>query len=404
VKDDRYEILEGDRTLLIIEDDVAFARILYDVARDHDFKALVALRGDIGLALAHEFKPDAITLDIQMPDVDGWLVLDQLKHSSQTRHIPVHVISVVDDQKQGLELGVFANLQKPVTKDALNDVLARVREFIDRPTRTLLLVEDAPHRRDQIIETVQEEDVTIVVVDSGEAALASVRQQPFDVIVLDLDLPDMSGFELIERICSVQETRRSPIILFAPKNLTTREEARLKRIAKSVAVKNVTTMEHLLDETVLFLHRIETNLPPEKQRILEHLHTSSNQLAGKKVLIVDDDIRNIFALTSVLEGHQMIVLYAENGQAGIDMLNSNTDIDAVLMDIMMPGMDGYETIRSIRRIPQFALLPIIAVTAKAMKGDREKCISAGASNYITKPVETDYLLSMLRVLLGKERM
>ena len=402
VSDDRHEIEEGDRIILVIEDDVAFAHILYDVAHDSDFKALVALRGDTGLALAREYKPDAITLDIQMAEVDGWHVLDQLKHDPQTRHIPVHLISVVDDQRRGLELGAFANLQKPVSKEELNHALARVRELIDRPTRTVLVVEDSPDHRNQIIETIHEEDLSIVAVNTGEEALAAIRQQSFDAIVLDLDLPDMSGFELIERICSVQETWRSPFILFTSKNLTKREEATLKRIAKTVAVKNVKTMEHLLNETIMFLHRVENSLSPEKRQILEQFHNTHSTLAGKKVLIVDDDIRNIFALTSVLEGHRMQVCYAETGQAGIEMLQANTDMDIVLMDIMMPGMDGYEAIRNIRRMPEFALLPIIAVTAKAMKGDREKCIEAGASNYITKPVDTEHLLSMLRVLLKQE--
>src|SRR5690606_25130823 len=281
----------------------------------------------------------------------------------------------------------------------LNHALARVRELIDRPTRTLLLVEDVPDQREQILETIQENDVDIISVNTGEAALTAVRQQSFDAIVLDLDLPDMSGFELIERICGVQETWRSPFILFTSKNLTKREEATLKRIAKTVAVKNAHTMEQLLNETIMFLHRIETSLSPEKRRILDEYHSAGSILAQKKVLIVDDDIRNIFALTSVLEEHRMQVRYAETGQAGIDLLQANPEVDVVLMDIMMPGMDGYETIRTIRKMPQFALLPIIAVTAKAMKGDREKCIDAGASNYITKPVNTEHLLSMLRVLL-----
>src|SRR5690606_14070740 len=227
-RNDRHEIDEGDRVILVIGDDVAFAQILYDIAHDNGFKALVALRGDTGLALAREYEPDAITLDIQMAEIDGWLVLDQLKHDPQLRHIPVHLISVVDDQRRGLELGAFANLQKPVTKDELNHALARVRELIDRPTRTLLLVEDVPDQREQILETIQENDVDISSVNTGEAALTAVRQQSFDAIVLDLDLPDMSGFELIERICGVQETWRSPFILFTSKNLTKREEATLK--------------------------------------------------------------------------------------------------------------------------------------------------------------------------------
>jgi hypothetical protein len=399
VSDDRDEIQPGDRVLLIIEDDVNFARILVDMAREEGFKALAATRSDTGLAMAREFKPDAITLDINLPVMDGWTVLDRLKHDPSTRHIPVHILSVEEARQRSLQLGAIAYLQKPVSGEALTEALSNMKQFVERKVKNLLVVEDDELQRNSIVELIGNSDVSTTAVNSGEDALTALRSGQFDCIVLDLGLPDMSGFELIEQIKQEPGLSKLPIIIYTGKELSQQEETELKRMADTIIIKDVRSPERLLDETALFLHRIQANLPQPKQQMLQQLHQNDSVLMGKKVLIVDDDVRNIFALTSMLERHQMEILYAENGRDALTMLQSTPDIDVVLMDVMMPEMDGYETMREVRKLTQFATLPMIALTAKAMKGDREKCIEAGASDYITKPVDPEQLLSLLRVWL-----
>ena len=399
LSDDRDQIQPGDRVLLIIEDDVNFARILLDMARQQGFKAIVALRSDMGLVLAREFKPDAITLDIRLPGMDGWTVLDRLKHDPHTRHIPVHILSVEEGRQRGLELGAIAYLQKPVSSDALTEALSSIKQFVERKVKNLLVVEDDDFQRNSIVELIGNSDVSTTAVSSGAAALAALKAGQYDCLVLDLGLPDMTGLELIEQIKLEPSLSKLPIIIYTGKELTRAEEMELKRMADTIIIKDVQSPERLLDETALFLHRVQANLPPSQQQMLEQLHQTDTVLTGKKVLIVDDDMRNIFALTSMLERHQMEILYAENGIDGLAMLQNTPDIQVVLMDVMMPEMDGYDTMRAIRKLSQFSTLPIIALTAKAMKGDREKCIEAGASDYITKPVDPEQLLSLLRVWL-----
>ena len=398
IPDDRNELQPGDRVLLIVEDDINFARILLDMARQHGFKGLVALQSDTGLAMAREFNPDAIMLDIRLPVMDGWTVLDRLKHDPNTRHIPVHILSVEEERQRGLQLGAIAYLQKPVTREALNQSLVDIKGFVDRQVKNLLVVEDDETQRRSIVDLIGNSDVCTTAVGTGAAALAALSSGRFDCVVIDLGLPDMTGFELIEQI-KQQSAGEIPIIVYTGKELSRAEETELKRIAETIIIKDVRSPERLLDETALFLHRVQANLPYPARQMLEQLHSSDTVLAGKKVLIVDDDVRNIFALTSMLERHQMQVMYAENGRDGIALLQNTPDIDIVLMDVMMPEMDGYETMHAIRQINQFKSLPMIALTAKAMKGDREKCIEAGASDYITKPVDTEQLLSLLRVWL-----
>jgi HAMP domain-containing protein/CheY-like chemotaxis protein/signal transduction histidine kinase len=399
IADDRENIEQGDRILLIIEDDVKFARILLDMAREQGFKGLVAVRSDIGLAMAQEFQPTAIMLDLNLPVMDGWTVLDQLKHNSTTRHIPVHIVSVEEGRQRSLQLGAIAYLQKPVTSEALTKALTDIKGFVDRQVKSLLVVEDDEIQRLSIVDLIGNTDVSIVGVGSGAEALETLRSGHFDCIVLDLGLPDMTGFELIEQIKQDATLKSLPIIIYTGKELTRVEETQLKRMAETIIVKDVRSPERLLDETALFLHRVQANLPEPKRQMLEQLYQTDSTLAGKKVLIVDDDVRNIFALSSMLERHQMEIVYAENGRDGIALLQNMPDINIVLMDVMMPEMDGYETMQAIRNLPQFTSLPMIALTAKAMKGDREKCIEAGASDYITKPVDTEQLLSLLRVWL-----
>ncbi|WP_373536093.1 HAMP domain-containing protein, partial [Microcoleus sp.] len=399
ISDDRENIESGDRILLIIEDDVNFARILVDMAQEQGFKALVALRSDIGLAMAREFKPTAIMLDLNLPVMDGWTVLDRLKHDATTRHIPVHIVSVEEGRQRSLQLGAIAYLQKPVSHEALSKSLTDIKGFVDRPVKNLLVVEDDATQRLSIVDLIGNHDVSTTAVGSGAEALETLKSGHFDCIVLDLGLPDMTGFELIEQIKQEPNLKSLPIIIYTGKELTRTEETQLKRMAETIIVKDVRSPERLLDETALFLHRVQANLPEPKRQMLEQLYQTDSTLAGKKVLIVDDDVRNIFALTSMLERHLMQIVFAENGREGIAQLQNTPDINIVLMDVMMPEMDGYETMEAIRKMPQFGSLPMIALTAKAMKGDREKCIEAGASDYITKPVDTEQLLSLLRVWL-----
>ncbi|HEX8151599.1 MAG TPA: response regulator, partial [Thermoanaerobaculia bacterium] len=400
VPDDRDSIHEGDRRVLIIEDDVNFARILLDTIREKGFKGLVATRGETGLQLAKRFRPDAITLDIQLPDMEGWTVLDRLKHERVTRHIPVHIISGDEETARGLRLGAFAQMQKPVTKEGLDEAFAKIQGFVERPNKSLLVIEDNDAQRQAIVELIGEGDVEITAVGSGEEALNLLRERRFDCMVLDLGLPDMSGFDFINRMKNDLGVQDIPIVVYTGRELSRKEESDLKRMADAIIVKDVRSPDRLLDETALFLHRVEANLPEQKRKMLEQLHESDPVLAGRTALIVDDDMRNIYALTSLLERHKMKVLYAESGAEGIDMLHKHhSDIDVVLMDVMMPEMDGYEAMRRIRANAALANLPIIAITAKAMKGDREKCMEAGASDYITKPIDAQQLVSLLRVWL-----
>ncbi len=399
IPDDREIIQPGDRVLLIIEDDDKFARILLDMSREQGFKTIVALHSKQGLALAQQYKPNAIMLDIHMPEMDGWTVLDRLKHKPDTRHIPVHILSVDERQQRGLHLGAITYLQKPVSPEALTQVLTEIKGFIERQVKNLLIVEDDPVQAQSIIELIGNGDVQSTAVGTGAEALSILRSHHFDCMVLDLGLPDMSGFALIEQIKLEPRLLKLPIIVYTGKELSRQEETQLRGLAETIIIKNVRSPERLLDETALFLHRVQANLPPPKRQILEQLHQTDPVLANRKILIVDDDLRNIFALTSFLESYQMQVLFAENGRDGIEKLQTNPEINIVLMDIMMPEMDGYETTRAIRQQQQFRSLPIIALTAKAMPGDKEKCIEAGASDYITKPVDTEQLLSLLRVWL-----
>jgi HAMP domain-containing protein/CheY-like chemotaxis protein/signal transduction histidine kinase len=399
VHDDRGSVGPGDRVVLIIENDVNFARILLDMAREKGFRGIVALDGESGLDLARDYLPDAITLDIDLPVIDGWTVLDRLKHDSATRHIPVHIVSGMEKRQRGLQQGAISYLEKPVSKEALDGAFDRISSFIANPVRKLLVVEDDATQRQSMIELIGADDVEITAVGSAEEALEQIAATRFDCMVLDLGLDGMNGFTLLEQIKDQPGAAELPIIVYTGKDLSSAEETQLKRYADTIIVKDVKSPERLLDETALFLHRVEGRLPEAKRRMLERLHSSEPTFAGKKVLIVDDDVRNIFSLTSLLESYGMNVAFAENGRDALAQLEAQPDVDLVLMDVMMPEMDGYETTRAIRELPQFRGLPVIAVTAKAMKGDREKTLEAGASDYITKPVDTEQLMSLMRVWL-----
>ena len=402
ILDDRNDIQLGDRTVLIVEDDISFAGILLDLAREKGFKGLVATSGTMALALAQKYKPSAITLDIRLPDRDGWTVLDRLKHDPATSHIPVHIISVEEERQRALKQGAINHVQKPVSHEELHKAFDGIRDFAERRIRKLLVVEDDDVQRMSVVELIGNGDVHTTAVATGEEALSLLKGERFDCMVLDLRLPDMSGFDLIEKLQTDLGRYDLPIIVYTGKELTRKEELHLKKVADAIIVKEANSPERLLAETALFLHRVEANLPEPKRRMLEKFHRTDPVLAGRKVLVVDDDVRNIFALTSALEAHRMEVVHAENGQEGIDLLKATPDIEAVLMDIMMPEMDGYEAITAIRQMETFKHLPIIALTAKAMKADRDHCLEVGASDYISKPLDIDQLLSLLRVWLYRQ--
>jgi CheY-like chemotaxis protein len=391
--------MNGEPVLLIIEDDPHYARILLGLARDKGFKAIVATKGAIGLSLARQFRPSAITLDIFLPDMLGWTVLNQLKLDPSTRHIPVQIVTLEEERRHGLAHGAFAYLVKGPTTVGLEAAFDRIKDFSRPRTKRLLVVEDNDIERQSIIELLGYDDIETVSAATGGEAMATMLDEPFDCVVLDLRLPDMTGFELLGKMHSEPTLSDIPVVVFTGKDLNLEEQTQLKTMAKSIVLKDVQSPERLLDETALFLHRVVTELPTEKQQMLERLHSSKEVLRGRTVLVVDDDARNIFALTSLLENQEMEVISATNGRKAIEILQNTATVSIVLMDIMMPEMDGYETMREIRNVPEFRTLPILALTAKAMKGDREKCLDAGASDYIAKPVNTDQLLSLMRVWL-----
>lgn len=398
IVDDRNTIGSNDRVLLIIEDDVNFAQILLDMSRQQGFKALVATQGQTGLRLAQTYRPQAIMLDIQLPDISGWQVLDQLKQDPHTGQIPVHILSIDEEPQRGLQNGATAYLQKPVSAEAITAAFTNIRSSVERNIKQLLIIEDDPVQAQTMIDQMGNGDLNATVAHTGQAALDLLETQNFDCVVLDLGLPDVSGFELLNQIKQQPQHATLPVIVYTAKDLTRPEETALRRFAETIIVKDVRSAERLLDATALFLHRIRASLPVAASPPTQ----ADDTLADKTVLIVDDDVRNIFALTSSLEKLQMQVIYAENGRDGIQQLEAHPQVNVVLMDMMMPEMDGYETIRAIRQQERFRYLPIIALTAKAMQGDREKCIEAGASDYITKPVAMGQLLSLLRVWLYRQ--
>jgi HAMP domain-containing protein/CheY-like chemotaxis protein/signal transduction histidine kinase len=401
IPDDRENLQPDDAILLIVEDDPHYARVLCDLSRDKGFKVLVASRGAEALALAHEYHPTAVSLDVFLPDMLGWTVLNHLKQDPETRHIPVQMLTLDEDRHHGLARGAFAFVTKPTTTEGLEKAFARMKEYSAPRRKRLLVVEDNPAEQLSIKELLGCDDIDVTVVATGSEAIRIVKEQAFDCVVLDLRLPDISGFEVLERFRDTPSLGDLPVVVFTGKELSPDEDARLHSLARSVVVKGVESPERLLDETALFLHRVVADLPVEKQRLLDRLHHSDDALVGKKVLVVDDDVRNIFALSSVIERRGMTVITAGTGREAITRLESTPDIAIVLMDIMMPEMDGYETMQVMRQNASFRRLPIIALTAKAMKGDREKCLEAGASEYLAKPVNTEQLLSSLRMWLHR---
>src|SRR5580658_6690946 len=401
IEDDRANLQSSDTVLLIVEDDPHYARVLCDLSRDNGFKVLIGNTGSEALSLAREFTPTAISLDVFLPDMLGWTVLNHLKQDPGTRHIPVQMLTVEEDRHLGLSRGAFAYVTKPSNTEDLVAALSRIREYSQPRRKRLLMVEDNPAEQLSTRELLGYEDIDIDVVESGGAALNALTDGNYDCVVLDLRLPDMTGFDVLAQLRDNTQLKDLPVVVFTGRELTPEEDAQLHTLARSVVVKDVESPERLLDETALFLHRVISDLPKEKQKMLDRLHRSDDALTGRKVLVVDDDVRNIFAVSSVLERRGMTVLSAGTGREAIQTIESTPDLAIVLMDIMMPEMDGYETMQVIRQNPALRRLPIIALTAKAMKGDRERCLEAGASEYLAKPVNTEQLLSALRMWLHR---
>jgi CheY-like chemotaxis protein/CHASE3 domain sensor protein len=406
VEDDRDQLGTGSRVILVVEDDERFAAVLRDLAHEQGFQCLIALTARDGLALAAQFVPHAILLDINLPDHSGLGVLDQLKRNPQTRHIPVHMASVADFSREALELGAIGYALKPVTREELVEAFRRLDRKLTQGRRRVLVVEDDARQRDSIVELLAGPDVQIVGVESATAALRELAAATFDCMVMDLNLPDLSGYELLDAMAEQEAVPFPPVIVYTGRSLTADEEQRLRRYSRSIIVKDARSPERLLDEVTLFLHQVEASLPPERQRMLKAARNRESALDGRRILVVEDDVRNVFALSSVLEPGGARVDIARNGREALEVLERSqgrpaTAIDLVLMDIMMPEMDGFTAMREIRRRPEWRKLPIIALTAKAMRDDQEKCLAAGANDYIAKPLDIEKLLSLIRVWMPK---
>jgi HAMP domain-containing protein/signal transduction histidine kinase/CheY-like chemotaxis protein len=397
--DDRADLPAGERVALVMTGDRALARGAVDVAHEHGFRCLLALRGDAGLALVHEFMPDAVIVSKDLPQLNGEAVLEHVKRHPETRHLPVYVLSGDDSKLDLRHAGALGCLTQEATPELLGDVFSELTGFLDRRTRSVLLVANDERERNGLADLIGGPDVEVVGVGSRDEAIETLDSREFDCLVLAPASEDGVAFQLLDRLRRTKRFRDLPVVVHSSRELSPKDEARLKRYAEAIVVKDVRSPERLLDETSLYLHRVEARLPADKRQMLERLHMADAVFEGKKVLIVDDDVRNVFALTSVFERRGMEVVFAENGREGIEALKANPDVSLVLMDIMMPEMDGYEATRAMREMPEFQRLPIVALTAKAMKGDREKSIASGASDYITKPVDVDQLLSLMRVWL-----
>jgi CheY-like chemotaxis protein/HAMP domain-containing protein len=392
IPDDRDRLEPGATVILIIEDDPSFARILAEMVRRKGFNALAAADGEAGLTLARRFRPTGILLDVMLPGVDGWTVMDRLKGDIATRHIPVHFISAVDEHSRGLEMGAVGFLTKPVSRDEISSAFERLLHFSEGKPRSVLIVDDDEASRLAVRKLIAAQATEITEAASGEEALQKLVGGQFDCIVLDLGLPGMDGFEFLDR--AAHSDRVPPVVIYSGRELSKEENLRLRQYTDSIVIKGVRSPERLLDEVSLFLHSIRSGpaVPPRQV---------DASLSGRTVLVVDDDMRNVFALSKALRSKGLNVVMAQDGHKALKQLADNQDIEMVLMDIMMPGMDGYETIREIRKQPSLTKMPIIALTAKAMRGDREKCLEAGANDYVSKPIDIEKLLSMMRVWLSR---
>ena len=399
--DDRDRFPFEERCVLVIEDEPQFARILHDLAHELQYSCLLAQNADDGFDTALQYKPDAILLDMRLPDHSGLTVLERLKENPATRHIPVHVVSVEDRKEAALQMGAVGYAMKPTTREELKDVFSRLEAKLAQKVKRILLVEDDALQRESMSRLIEDVDIEITAVEFGAQALELLRDTVFDCMIIDLKLPDMDGSELLERMAKEDICSFPPVIVYTGRNLTRDEEAALLKYSRSIIIKGARSPERLLDEVTLFLHKVESDMPPERQKMLKSARSREKAFEGRKILVVDDDVRNVFALTSALEQKGALVEIARNGLEAIDKLQHDAGIDLVLMDIMMPEMDGFTAMQEIRKDARFAKLPIIAVTAKAMKDDQDRCLSAGANDYLAKPIDLDRLFSLIRVWLPK---
>jgi signal transduction histidine kinase/CheY-like chemotaxis protein len=397
--DDRDKAPFSTRCILVIEDEPNFARILFDLAHELGYQCLVARGADEGFDLASQLIPDAILLDMRLPDHSGLTVLQRLKEQAGTRHIPVHVISVEDRVEAAMHMGAVGYAIKPTSREELKDVFARLEAKLTQKVKRVLLVEDDDLQRDSITRLIGDDDIEITAVGLAQQALDLLRDNVYDCMIIDLKLPDMLGNDLLKRMSTEEICSFPPVIVYTGRNLTRDEEAELRKYSRSIIIKGARSPERLLDEVTLFLHKVESRLSHERQRMLKTARSRDKVFEGRKVLLVDDDVRNIFALTSALEAKGAIVVIGRNGREAIERLNEVDDIDLVLMDVMMPEMDGFEATTLIRKDPRWRKLPIIAVTAKAMKDDQERCLAAGSNDYLAKPIDLDRLFSLIRVWL-----
>ncbi len=401
IEDDRNSITKDNKVVLIIEDDLNFSSILLKQANKKGFKCLSASTGEDGLLLAAKYKPQAIILDMELPGINGHNVLHELKANPSVRHIPVHIISSRERSLELIKEGAIEYLMKPVNKNDLEEAFNRIEKFVSRKMKNLLIIEDDENSRKAMRILIGNGDVKCFEAGTGKDALAMYQENNIDCIVLDIGLPDMSGFELIHKLTNIKDHNIPPIIIYTGKELTKEENNELQKYAETIIIKGIKSEERLLDETALFLHRTISNLPESKQSIINNLHDKEAVFHSKKILLVDDDSRNVFALSKILQERGMKIIKAENGKIALEMLDTHPDISMVLMDIMMPEMDGYEAMKRIRSQGKFKSLPIIALTAKAMKDDKQKCIDAGANDYIAKPIDVERMLSLMRVWLSK---
>ncbi|HET9991844.1 MAG TPA: response regulator, partial [Kofleriaceae bacterium] len=399
--DDRAVVTAESRSLLIVEDDVTFARVIYELAHELEFKVLVATTAQDGLALARHYAPSAIVLDVGLPDRSGLAVLDALKRDPRTRHIPVHVASVDDFTHAALQLGAAGYALKPVEREKLVDAIRNLEAKFTQKLRRVLVVEDDPLLRESTARLLAGDDVEVITAGTSAAALEQLKAKTFDCMVLDLSLPDRSGLELLEEMSRGDEHGFPPVIVYTGRSLKPDEVHQIEKFSRSIIIKGARSPERLLDEVTLFLHQVEASMPPERQRMLRDARSRETAFEGRRILIAEDDVRNVFALTSVLEPKGAKVEIARNGREAVEAIKKHPDIDLVLMDIMMPEMDGLQAIRALRSDPQYSKLPIIALTAKAMQDDRDRCIAAGANDYIAKPLDVDKLLSLARVWIRK---
>ena len=399
IKDDRKTISEEDKSILIIEDDPVFLKILRDLTREHGFKCLVAGDGETGLQFADYYKPSGIILDLNLPGINGWTVMSRLKGNPESRHIPVHFISASDNKFDALKMGAIDYVTKPVSPEVIDQVFDKFNKIISKPVKDLLVVEDNPEQAEVISSIIGSGDVKTTTVPTAQEAYDHILTGRFDCMVLDINLPDMSGIELLNKIRKNDELFQLPVIVYTGRDLTNAEKRIIDEYAATTIIKGAGSHRKLLDETTLFLHRVESNLPETQRKLLRMIHDKEAVLTGKKILVVDDDMRNVFSIKKVLEDKGIEIVIGKNGKEGLTCLNDNPDVNLVLMDIMMPEMDGYTAIGEIRKQDRFKALPVIALTAKAMKGDRSKCIEAGANDYLAKPFDIDRLFSMLRVWL-----